>query len=209
MKNTLGKDVKGWMVEGRAKNTKYKNREREACGRRVKRRESGESFSSGCGVTECRMRTMVEGSRGIKTHKQRDQKFLGLLLWEAAHWYQDVMDAGDNALSSIPVRSTGPNNTTARYPLIHYCTPIYSFAPRSLLRSGFVGSLTLRETATSLINVITQLNAGERTAREKNRKPLGQIRPDISYPFFPEVVFIHVIVKNRRYCLETNEGYHT
>lgn len=46
---------------------------------------------------------------------------------------QDVMDAGDNALSSIPVRSTGPNNT-ARYPLIH-CTPIYSFAPP---RSGFV-----------------------------------------------------------------------
>ncbi|GJQ74030.1 hypothetical protein Trydic_g18954 [Trypoxylus dichotomus] len=41
---------------------------------------------------------------------------------------RDVMDAGDNALSSIPVHSTGPNNT-ACYPLIH-CTPIYSFAPR-------------------------------------------------------------------------------
>lgn len=57
-----------------------------------------------------------------------------------------VMDAGDNALSSIPVRSTGPNN--AAHPVIHSLPPLYIY---SFLRD----LVLLASLATSLINVIT------------------------------------------------------
>lgn len=100
MKNARCEDA----GEGRAKNTKYKN-------------------------------------RGSGDQNSQTAKVFGTPVGSSALIHA-VMDAGDNALSSIPVRSTGPNNTA--HPVIH-CTPIYSF----------LRDLVLLASATSLINVIT------------------------------------------------------
>ena len=77
-----------------------------------------------------------------------------------------VMDAGDNALSSIPVRSIGPNNAVAR-PVIH-CTPIYSFL---LLQPVGPRIATVLFDAGNILNKCRFV-----IKRRKNRIPPGERR---------------------------------
>lgn len=87
---------------------------------------------------------------GIKA-ASKQAKFLGASCGKQRIDTGHVIDAGDNALSSIPVRSTGPNN--AAHPVIHSLAP-YLFSPYNIY--SFLRDLVLLASlATSLINVIT------------------------------------------------------
>lgn len=157
--------AEGWRASGRHQEKMRNGRKRRRCGE-VK------------GVKNTKYKNRRSGDQSVQT----SQVFGGPV--GSGALIHAVMDTGDNALSSIPVRSTGPNNTALT--VIHFNPYLFISRPADPV-------LLILPTVLYLHNTRTLLNKN----RNWKRSSCKIIFKNLSYTDFLPILWTKIFVKTR------------